>query len=211
MGLKAVIGAAESFPSSDSEDLIAEYTGAPVAMEYGSVETNLIAHTHPDGGYRVFWKTYFVEVVPDEDNGSFRILVTSLYPRCFPLIRYDLGDRIVIADRSQSEGIDRFERVIGRCNDYLKIADGSLIHSEAITHAVRSQGKIYNYQAVQTGMAIELHYVASEPLLDVEVHEICSKLSRIHPALSQVIVRRVTSLQQTVAGKTPMIVRSSIV
>ena len=45
LNIKVVIGTAENFPFSDSRDVISDVFYSPVAMEYGSVETNLIAHT----------------------------------------------------------------------------------------------------------------------------------------------------------------------
>jgi phenylacetate-coenzyme A ligase PaaK-like adenylate-forming protein len=59
--LKAVIGAAEGFPFADTADVLADVFGCPVGMEYGSVETGLIAHTTPEGGYRVLWRSVLVE------------------------------------------------------------------------------------------------------------------------------------------------------
>src|SRR5579859_955236 len=42
--LKCIIGGGEAFPDADSFSRLQELVGCPVTMEYGSVETNLIAH-----------------------------------------------------------------------------------------------------------------------------------------------------------------------
>src|SRR5699024_10623444 len=96
LNLKAVIGAAEGFDKDDDRDFISEVFGCPVGLEYASMETKLLAHTHPEGNYRVLWRDNLVECVDENgqpsENG--RILVTTLYPRAFPLVRYELGDLI---------------------------------------------------------------------------------------------------------------------
>ena len=107
--LKAVIGTSESFPGPESAVRLSNLLGAPIAMEYGAVETNVIAHTHPSGGYRVFWRTYLVEALPVAGTRRCRVLITSLYPRCFPLVRYEIGDEIEVEDtQSAAAGVLRF-------------------------------------------------------------------------------------------------------
>jgi hypothetical protein len=54
LGLRPVVGTAESFLAPESADLIEGLFGCPVGMEYRAVETGVLAHTHPDGGFRFF-------------------------------------------------------------------------------------------------------------------------------------------------------------
>ena len=91
-GVRLVVGTAEAFPTRESANRLRDLFGCDVAMEYGAVETGLLAHTHPEGGYRAFWRSYLLEVAGGEHPG--RLLVTSLYPRCLPLVRYEIGDEI---------------------------------------------------------------------------------------------------------------------
>lgn len=209
IGLKAIIGAAEGFPSDNSAEKIQRLLNAPVAMEYGSVETDLIAHTHPEGGYKVFWKTYFVEAMEDAASGGKVIRVTSLYPRCFPLIRYEIGDEIELYEAYGQIGIRRFKRVLGRCNDYLSMPDGSRMHSELITHAVRSYHEITGYQAVQNGSDIRIYVLASADLDPSIVQGIRTRLGKMHPSLTRIHIERAQKLHQTIAGKTPIVVRNA--
>ncbi len=209
LGLKVVIATAESFPEYDSRSLLSDMFQCPVAMEYGSVETAVMAHSHPSGGYRVFWRTYFIEAERLNPAGDeFAIRVTSLYPRKFPLVRYDIGDMISLGSDTaeRAVGIDHFEAVQGRCNDFVKMTNGALIHSEAFTHAIRSCRSIDGYQVIQRENSISVYYTARQTLLTSEVNMIRSRLKIIHPDLEYVVLCRVEQLEQTVAGKTPMIV-----
>jgi phenylacetate-CoA ligase len=206
LGLKVVIGAAERFPFADSERLLSDLFGCQVAMEYGSVETGLIAHTAPAGGYQTFWNTYFVEAEPAGADRAAAIRVTSLYPRCFPLVRYELGDEIELEDDCPHP-ILRFRRVIGRCNDYLLLPTGEHIHSEAITHAVRSFGDVTGYQVIQQPSQIRLYLTAPNQLPAECIAEIQRRLKVVHPLLAEVTIQQCGHLQHTIVGKHPMVIR----
>jgi phenylacetate-CoA ligase len=206
LGLKAVIGAAEAFPTPESADRLSDLFGCPVGMEYGSVETGLMGHTEPASDYRVFWRSYLIEA---ERNGAvWRLKVTSLYPRCFPLIRYDIGDEVTLRDGSADTvtGVTRIARVAGRCNDYVTLADGTLLHSEVFTHAVRPCPDVRAYQIVQGGGAVRIDYLADAPLSADAAAAILERLRRVHPALAAVPLSRVDDLRRTIAGKTRMVV-----
>jgi phenylacetate-coenzyme A ligase PaaK-like adenylate-forming protein len=207
LGLAAVIGTAEAFPGEESSGLIAEVFGAPVAMEYGAVETGVVAHTHPEGGYRVFWGSYLLEGERSE-SGRHVVRVTSLYPRCLPLVRYELGDEIELeaSATDHAVGITRFRKVVGRCNDYVPLADGSRIHSEAFSHAVRPCAEVRAFQVVHGSRGIRILFTAASPLGENREVEIRSRLQRIHPELENVQFIEVEELPQTLAGKTRMVV-----
>jgi len=208
--LKAVIGAAECFPFADSEELLENVFGTFVSMEYGSVETALIAHRRPNGRYFVFWRSYFVEAERhDLFAQAWNVRVTSLYPRCFPLVRYEIGDQVSLVSASQGSlvaGVLKFEKVMGRCNDYVELPDGSRLHSELFTHAMRECQNVESYQVVQRAGRLQLTYRAPGDLSPSEIEAIRNRLVRIHTGLGNVEVIRVLSHRQTLAGKTPMVI-----
>ena len=203
--LKAVIATSESFPGADSRALIAGIFQAPVAMEYGSVETGALAHTHPGEGYRVFWLSYFVEATEPAPQGGYRVRVTSLYPRAFPLVRYDLGDALALD--APCLGVRAFAEVLGRTNVFLELPSGERIHSEALSHAVKSVREISGYQMLQEGGALSLRLTTLAPLDTAEISGIRARLEKISPSLAAVEIRVVERLEQTRAGKTPLILR----
>jgi phenylacetate-coenzyme A ligase PaaK-like adenylate-forming protein len=206
--VKAVIAAAEAFPFSDSMARLQDLFNAPIAMEYGSVETNLIAHTRRAGGYEVFWWRYFVELDPvPAPSGGRSILVTSLYPRCFPLIRYALGDEIVNNPESENtSGVAEFERVLGRCNDYVTLPSGEMLHSEFFTHAVRGCREIQGYQVAQTPTGVQLSLQGGAECNEDTVERVRRNLLNVDSRLAAVRIIVVAELVRTRAGKTPMVV-----
>ena len=80
----------------------------------------------------------------------FLFVVTSLYPRMTPLIRYKLGDEIgfdnfsVLSNCKMS--VIKFSRVIGRCNNPVVLPSGRQLHSEVVSHLVRNETIIQGYQ-----------------------------------------------------------------
>jgi phenylacetate-CoA ligase len=211
LGIKVVIGTAESFPSSDSPKLLEDLFNCPAAMEYGSVETGAMAFISPqDNNYKIFWRQYFLEAEKIAGSSNWRVRVTSLYPRCFPLIRYDLGDEIELLNGRLDfyYGLNGFKKVIGRCNAYIELVDGTNIHSEAFTHAIKVISNILCYQVVQKGKeSFEIYYIAANSIKDEQIAQIHQRLKKIHPLLAEIPIVRVDKLDRTVAGKTPMVIK----
>jgi len=204
LGVKAVIATAESFPSDESAGRLKALFGCPIAMEYGAVETGLLAHTLPSGGFDTFWHTSLLDAEPsDRDH---RLYVTSLFPRCFPLVRYAIGDNVVLPAGAKSVGIRRLASVAGRCNDYVVLESGAVAHSELFTHAIRMCSEVQAYQVVKSASGTFIRYVAAQPLAKNTEEEIRGRLGRIHPSLRSTRLERVERLQQTLAGKTRMVV-----
>lgn len=203
--LKAIVATSESFPYPDSGKAIEEAFNAPVAMEYGSVETGVMAHTRKGEGYHVFWLSYFIEATEPAPQGGYKVRVTSLYPRCFPLLRYDLGDAIALD--APCFGVRCFPAVMGRTNVFLEPSPGEHVHSEALSHAVKGTGSVTGYQMIQEKDSFTLLLTTPTVITRAQMEEIRSRLEKIHPLLRQVQIRVVDCLEQTRAGKTPMILR----
>lgn len=203
--IKVVIGTAERFPAADSVARLEALFGCPVGMEYGAVETGLIAHTTPAGGYDVFWNSYLVDAEPTA--AGHRLYVTSLYPRCFPLVRYLIGDEIDLGGPTgRVTGVRRIQSVTGRCNDGVRLPDGTLVHSELFTHAVRSCAAVRGFQVVQSPGGPTIRYLADAPLGATDTAAVCERLGRIHASLASIPLEHVAKLAQTVAGKTRMVI-----
>lgn len=210
LNLKAIIATSEIFPFEDSSQIIADTFNTAVAMEYGSNETIAIAHTEPNGNFKVFWKNYFIEGVDCGLGSHKEIRVTSLYPRCFPLIRYELGDQIELIDTNKKSdfGIEYFRKVYGRKNNYVLCDNGEKIHTSAFSLSLRIFPEITAYQIINEGSKIELHIVTNNSNLTPDIiSKIGHRLSLIHPELSKVIIRKVDQVERTINGKSPLLIR----
>ncbi len=161
--LKVVAGASEAFPRENSRDLLLRIFGAPVAMEYGMNETDLLAHTGPGGGFRVFWESYFFEAVEPGAAGGRKLRVTCLFPRCFPLIRYETGDEIDLAPGDRGLGVAEFPRLRGRSADIVTLADGTILNCHGFDVAIRACPEITGFQTVYSEGSLSLDYLSGSP------------------------------------------------
>lgn len=210
LGLKGVIATAEGFPRADSREVIAACFGCPVLMEYGAVETGPIAYErNPGTGYDVFWRHHRLELCGEPGpDGSRELVVTSLFPRAMPLLRYAIGD---LAAPAEAGILTALKSISGRCNDQIDLIDGATIHSEAFTHAVRDLPGVRAYQIVQrsAGLPPLIRLEASEPLPEPALAALRGRLARVHPLLADVGVERTDFIPPSLAGKHQMIVKES--
>jgi phenylacetate-CoA ligase len=205
--MKAVIATTEAFLDEEDADAVAAVFGCPVAMEYGANEVGVMAYTHPaDGRYRVFWDDYLLETVPGE-GGQTELLVTCLFPRAVPLVRYAIGDSVRGCSTSGG-GITGFASVLGRDHDLLEMEPGVRLHSEALTHCLVAQPGVLGAQVVQEQDAsVTFNLLCDNPLGDRQQEVLRRDLGTLHPMLANSTIRFVDHLEQTPAGKTKWIIR----
>jgi len=210
LGLKVAIATTESFPRSDSVELITDVLGCPVAMEYGAIETGLIAHQNLEGYFSVFWHHYFVEGLESKHlPGTYELYLTSLYPRCFPLVRYAIGDLATYKDHSEYFSPE-FKTLIGRCNDFIALKNGSIVHPQAFRDVISWSQSISDFQVIQSlDGQIKLRYVGTEMVKPNEISEVKRRLQQINPQLANIDLQQVESLEKSIAGKTRRIIRES--
>lgn len=208
LNLKAVIGAAEGFDKNEDKKNINDVFGSEVGLQYSSMETSLIAHTHPDGSYKVFWDDNLLECVDDNGNPAQngRVLITTLYPRAFPLVRYEIGD-IIVNTEKDGQSVYEFEAVQGRDNDHLRLDEDTIIHSEAISHAIKYSDKITAYQIRYTeDLNYTIYLLSNDFINEKDKREIIDRLSKIDKRLSVIDIKQVDTLKQTIAGKTKWLI-----
>lgn len=227
--LKVAIATGEVFPTAEGPAIASRVLGCPVAMEYGSVETDILAHTHPalpsaDGsslpGFAVFWQRYLLESVTLAPGGEPELLVTSLYPRCFPLVRYRIGDSMVLYPGDPPLPVTRAAAVVGRTNSFVALSDGTRVHTMGIKHCVEGLGNVSRFQVVtQAGRAglVELRVMlagaggpgdaspgglAARAAADGAIRE---KARKVHAELAAIPINFEDAPIQSRAGKTPMV------
>ena len=147
--VKTVLCSAGSL-SSDEKAEIASFFDAKVCMEYGSVECGVIAYTHPsDGKYRVFWNTHLLQAVRDK-SGECRNIVTLLTKKYIPLIRYDIGDFLLLGkeELKRTESVLHLDDVLGRPSEFLNFKCGVSFFAWAAGDCVKQCTKVINHQLV---------------------------------------------------------------
>lgn len=125
--LKACIVTSEMLFDNDKV-LLEKQMGVAIVNEYGASELDLIAFQNKDDEWQVNSETLFVEIL-DEKNQSLpngeegRIVITSLYNKAHPFIRYDIGD-VGILSKASTFKTPILEKLVGRTNDIAILPSG---------------------------------------------------------------------------------------
>jgi phenylacetate-CoA ligase len=126
---------------------------APVFNRYGSREVGLIAYEcEQHQGLHLNQSNLILECAgPDPYAEPGEVLVTQLYNRAMPLIRYELEDLAVLASEPCPCGrtTPRLRRVAGRRASTFLTADGRLIEPYYLVVPIRLVPGVLEFQLVQ--------------------------------------------------------------
>ena len=125
--LKKVFTTSEICDDLD-KNKIEEGFGVEVVNEYGAAELDLIGFEDRDGDWLLNFETLFIEILDDENHPvspgiEGKVVVTSLYNKAMPFIRYELGDRAVLKKKLKGP-YQVLESVKGRTNDIAILPSG---------------------------------------------------------------------------------------
>lgn len=165
--IKVVKGTSEKiYPSYVQESLDA--FGVPMISEYGAAETGIIAFECPHGKMHVNEEGVILEEIDGE------AVVTNLYARSFPIIRYRLGDAIRFSDNGCTCG--RSSRVLadvlGRVGKNIIGRSGKKFPSLTFYYVCKNialrYGVMMSYQAVQREVGVVELYIL-KGVVDVNI------------------------------------------
>jgi phenylacetate-CoA ligase len=143
----------------EQRTVISETFDCPVANGYGGREMGFIAHECPRGGMHIMADATIVEIlhedgtpVPAGEAGE--IVVTDLYSREVPFIRYATGDIGILSQRSCPCGrpLPLFERIEGRTTDFIVGADGTVLHALSVIYILREIDGIEQFRIHQRAL-----------------------------------------------------------
>jgi phenylacetate-coenzyme A ligase PaaK-like adenylate-forming protein len=210
LNLKMAFGTGESFPYPDTPQVINSTLSCPCAMEYGSVETGIMGFSRPIaagmGHFDLFWRSYLFEANETGPTGGRVIRITSLFPKKFPLMRYEIGDEVTMFDGDDPRSLHRVQRIVGKSLSFVTMPDGTKVHSVAFEHSVRTVPGVERFQLISKGGVITLKVVAPGGNQEAITKGIHGLMFKIHPSLAKANIEFTDKLIQTVAGKTPMVV-----
>lgn len=142
--------------------------GCPVINRYSNEEQGLLACTSPfDKTFRLNTASYYFELLKldsDEPVGVGeigRLVVTDLYNRSMPFIRYDTGD-LAISDDINRKQIQTLSSLQGRVADIITDARGDVISAAMVNNYLHKFYKIKQYQLIQVGKNSYLLKVACD-------------------------------------------------
>ena len=203
LGLRFVLATAEAPPRPDTVALLEDLFGCPVVQEYGGAEFGQVAFKSGRAPFEVYPDLNYVECETPEPGvpGEHPVLLTSLYPRYVPLIRYRVGDTLVGPTIEPHGHVARFEAVGGRLNDVILLEGGDAIHSVAVFHCIHQEDSVYNIQMVLRDAGIEIRLVSTTADKAAMEARMRARLAQVHPSLARVTFTYVEDLQTSRAGK----------
>ncbi|MFY8180419.1 MAG: phenylacetate--CoA ligase family protein [Flavobacterium sp.] len=158
--------------------LMEKQFGVPVVNEYGASELDLIAFQNPQGEWQVNSETLFVEILDDNNNvlpngKEGRIVITSLYNKAHPFIRYDIGD-IGILDEKSTFKKPILKKLIGRTNDVAILPSGKKSPGLTFYYVTKSiiedDGNVKEFVVKQTKIdTFDIEYVSQNKLTENQI------------------------------------------
>jgi phenylacetate-CoA ligase len=186
--------------------------GVPVVNEYGASETGVIALEDVRRAWRTSWKTLFLEVVDDDgrpvpDGSTGQIVITDLYNRAMPFIRYRIGDLGSLRSAAETaSGEPEIAQLEGRINDTILLPSGRRAAGLTFYYVSRGllekSGVMKEFIIRQTALDEFVFDVVSDaPLSSGDVRTIEAKMSQyLEPGL-RLRVRRVDAIERPASGK----------
>ena len=166
---------------ADDKKLMEKQFGIPIINEYGASELDLIAFENRNGEWQVNAETLFVEVLDENNNPvpngiSGRIVITSLFNKAHPFIRYDIGD-IGILDEKSTLKKPILKELVGRTNDVAVLPSGKITPGLTFYYITKSiiedDGNIKEFTIKQTKIdSFEVEYVSAMELNGEQIQKI---------------------------------------
>jgi phenylacetate-CoA ligase len=169
----------------DDKIVLEKQFGIPIVNEYGASELDLIAFQNPKGEWQVNSETLFVEIL-DEYNAVLpygqegRVIITSLFNKAHPFIRYDIGD-IGILDEKSTLKKPILKKLVGRTNDVAILPSGKKSPGLTFYYVTKSiiedDGNVKEFIIKQTKIdCFEIEYVSETELNLAQIQKIENSL-----------------------------------
>lgn len=194
----------------DDKKLMEVQFGIPVINEYGASELGIIAFQNPKGDWHVNSETLFVEFL-DENNKPVsygkegKVVITSLYNKAHPFIRYEIGDMGILDPKSTFK-YPILNNLIGRTNDVAVLPSGKKSPGLTFYYVTKSiiedNGAVKEFVVKQVKInTFEIEYVSSTSLEEAQIKKIKEAIALYLEPNLIVNFSRKDFLQRTKSGK----------
>lgn len=207
--LKLCIVTSEMLFEEDKQ-LMQESFGVPVVNEYGASELDIIAFQSPEGVWELNDKTLYVEVIDDNgqvlpDGKEGNIVITSLYNKAHPFIRYKIGD-VGAIEQNPANGRPLLKKLIGRTNDFARLPSGKRVPGLTFYYVTKSvienNGNVKEIKVIQHSLEeFEVEYSSIEPLSADEENNIRNAMETYLEKGLTIFFTNVSELKREKSGK----------
>ncbi|NNC49651.1 MAG: phenylacetate--CoA ligase family protein [Flaviramulus sp.] len=194
----------------DDKTLLQSQLGVPIINEYGAAELGLIAFQNQQKEWLINTDDMFIEVldeknriVPYGEEG--RLVITSLYNKAHPLIRYDLGDIGKLSKTSTSRKLI-LKTLIGRTNDLVKLPSGKkavgLTFYYVTKTVIEDDGNVKEFIIEQLKLDVfKISYVSNYELSEKKIKSIKNVIYQYLEPHLNVLFEKKTALDRSNRGK----------
>lgn len=207
--LKACVVTSEML-FDDDKRLLEKQFGVQIINEYGASELDLIAFQNPQKQWQVNSETLLVEIL-DEENSLMplgeegRVVITSLYNKAHPFIRYDIGDLGILSkDSSIQKPI--LEKLLGRTNDIAVLPSGKKASGLTFYYITKSiiedNGNVKEFIIEQHKKdTFKIIYVSSSEISEAKKNIIINEMETYLEKGLNINFERKNQLQRSKSGK----------
>ena len=192
------------------KELIESSLGVPVINEYGASEVGLIAFENSENQWIVNSEDLYVEILDDNDQilphgQEGRVVITSLYNKAHPMIRYDIGDTGSLSEKSTLKK-PILEKLIGRTNDIARLPDGKVVPGLTFYYVTKTiiedNGRIKEFIIIQTTIdSFRIEYVSESELNKEQKDKILDAIGTYVGKNLNISFERKSVLQRSKSGK----------
>lgn len=172
--IKTIISTSETLTEEVREKLKAFFGNeCNVVARYSNTEQGILGQENgEDGKYLLNWASYFFEILKlDSDEQASagelgRIVITDLYNRAFPLLRYDTGDvgKIIMSEK----GFPYLAELYGRRMDLIYDTKGSVVSPFLLCRTMRFTNGIEQWQFIQKDQKKYILKISSSKEISLE-------------------------------------------
>ncbi len=155
LGIRVVFVTSECLYDHQRE-VIERVFAAPVANGYGGRDAGFIAHQCPEGAMHITAEDIVVEIVDGDGNllppgERGEIVITHLCTGDFPFVRYPTGDvgSLSMDTCPCGRGLPLLQQIEGRSTDFIRAADGTVIHGLALIYVLRELSEVDEFKIIQ--------------------------------------------------------------
>lgn len=215
-----VVYVASEVLTSQTKQRVKEAWGDEPFNQYAATETASVASEHFSCRHMHFYEDLVITEVVDEQNrpvaaGEFgaKILVTTLFSRTQPLIRYELNDSVRVSAEPSACGLPFrvLESIQGRVEDSLILpatSGGDILIRPLVINRIMDIAPVSGWQLNQQsdqGLVILLRGTRNGISDDGLAEQINKSLSLEGAQVPYVKIQHVTEIPKTTAGKVPLI------
>jgi phenylacetate-CoA ligase len=215
-----VVYVASEVLTSQTKQRVREAWGDEPYNQYAATETAGIASEHLSCRHMHFYEDLVITEVVDEQyrpvpTGEYgaKILVTTLFSRTQPLIRYELNDSVRVSADAHACALPFkvLESVQGRVEDSLMLpalSGGKLLIRPLVINRIMDIAPVSGWQIQQQadqGLVILLSGTRNGLTADTLAEQITKSLSQEGAQVPYVRIQHVSEIPKTAAGKAPLI------